>query len=269
MNVMALTVCIALSVTTIQIFSQTTKSERAASEKERARIALESKVELLTRQNVDAQERIESANRTLTLLQRRKTDAEKSLAQAEANRDEATGGTVGRFFSGKDNKDLSIKLQLAQTELDKVNQMIEKENTWRSQIQSNQNEVSRILKSSSADLEKQNQTYAALFDSLKMDSSFLEFKNKVGSTERALDLIKNKLDQSIMGAYLQDKMGGFVNSKLMCQGVERCTKNPTALISNKDIQNSFTGRAASTRSDDVSNKRKTTGAQESTVGVGQ
>lgn len=62
-----------------------------------------------------------------------------------------------------------------------------------------------------------------------------QVSRKVGSTEDALDEIRDRFDQAIIGAYIQDKVGALLNSRSLCKAAKQCVNSSAPTVSSKDI----------------------------------
>lgn len=72
--------------------------------------------------------------------------------------------------------------------------------------------------------------------SLKLEYQFERLNRINGDIGHKLDMMEQKFDTTILGAYIQEKIGLLVNSNIICEARNRCvTKNP-AEVSNQRIQ---------------------------------
>lgn len=87
---------------------------------------------------------------------------------------------------------------------------------WRKQA----NEANRNIGNLTADQQRQQNTFNYLLNNLGMTMNTV--KLDLLDTNRMLDDIRNKYDQTVLGIYLRDKMGQLLGSKSFCDAARSC-----------------------------------------------
>ena len=69
-----------------------------------------------------------------------------------------------------------------------------------------------------------------------MHTELLTLTDEADDVDDILDGIEAVYDKSLLGAYLQDKIGQLLNSNVICRTIKRCRVREPSRISPEDIQ---------------------------------
>ena len=120
---------------------------------------------------------------------------------------------------------------------------------------------------------KRQKDTAKLFDEVKLNTQFLKFSlnytklfNNLATIDEQLDAIERVYDKSVMGAYLQDKIGQLLNSDVICTARKRCLDSKPIKISPETIRKelfpeSVSGKQRSDYHDKARKNRNRPGTQ--------
>ncbi len=87
-------------------------------------------------------------------------------------------------------------------------------------------EIDVLLATVSKDEAKKDETMRALMQKIKSQGLAIDFAalgTKLKGTDEALDYIEGVYDKTLVGAYLQDKIGQLLNSQVICAANNRCS----------------------------------------------
>ena len=65
---------------------------------------------------------------------------------------------------------------------------------------------------------------------LTLKDKFSDIADDYGAVDKAMDDIVDKYDKTVMGAYVQDKIGMLLNSQVICSAQKRCSKSDESSI---------------------------------------
>ncbi|MCB0347876.1 MAG: hypothetical protein KDD37_03530 [Bdellovibrionales bacterium] len=113
---------------------------------------------------------------------------------------------------------------------------------------------------------KQDRTNIANFErklrATQVQADFAALETEIKDFDRKLDLVESQYDKSLMGAYIQDKIGQLLNSQAICAARKRCATNDPQKIDPEVIRQELFPESAKTRSDyyEKVKSRRSTGA---------
>ena len=90
------------------------------------------------------------------------------------------------------------------------------------------------------ELKNRKERYAKLelkIKALDLKSSFSDIDNNIDDFGQTLDLLEAHYDKTVMGAYMQEKMGLLLNSQAICTARKRCATMKPERVSPETIRN--------------------------------
>lgn len=192
---------------------------------------------------------VASAQVSVAAAQKAYDNAEKQYNAAKDAWSDTAGGALG-FMQGSGDPQLKKAMDdahhnmvNAHTNLATAQQTLNKNQQSADDLQEQQGKVLKDLQTTNANYDEKTKAIASVIQSTTLISKFSQLQQKVGSAQTTLNRLSSVYDQSVLGAYMKDKMTNLLNSGAMCQAQKACAAGKTPSVSDADIQKAFVGRA--------------------------
>lgn len=173
------------------------------------------------------------------------------VVKARDTLNKSKGGIWG-FFEGKNetvDRD-KARLNEAQKKLDDATKAMHKTRQQMTQLKIKEIQTTAALEKSDAEFKTANEAVANILRSQGLSVKFSDIQSKIGNADQALAYVSHIYDQRTIGAYLKDKIGLLLNSRLFCEAKKRCDVPEPMKIENKRIEEVlFPGTSGSNASD--------------------
>ncbi len=87
----------------------------------------------------------------------------------------------------------------------------------------------------------------AMIEALALQAKVSELDADLGDIDKVLDEVERLYDRTVLGAYMQDKIGQLLNSQVICAARKRCATGDSERIDPKKIQDELFPTSTRTR----------------------
>lgn len=154
-------------------------------------------------------------------------DLERKVAEAKKNNSSASGGFEiwGVRFLGANSNDARnarVNLEMAEGALADMKKTINDKQIQIDKLTKTSEEVVGHIEKAQKNETVVNKAIAEVLKAQGLTIQFSELKRQIGDTDNTLARISDFYDKGTIGAYVKDKIGLLLNSRLLCEANARC-----------------------------------------------